>query len=86
MYGLKSKFNMRVEIFEKQENGSLKSKLSTWSTINRKEFLKDLEDQRSKGENFKVEICNAPPSKFQFNTFYVRADGKAAYIYVLKEE
>lgn len=84
MYGLKRKFNMRIEVFQKNEEG-LKSIEQKWEIVNRKNFLEDLKKEREKGNNIKIEICYAPPAAFQFNTMYVRADGKIAYTYLLKE-
>ena len=84
MYGLKSLFNLRVESFEKIDNG-LKSIDVKWDKISRKEFEFELKKRIKAGKEQKVEICYAPPAKFQFNVIYVRADGRAAYVYVLKE-
>lgn len=84
MYGLKSLFNLRVESFKKTEKG-LQSLGVVWDKISRREFEFELEKRIKAGKEQKVEICYAPPAKFQFNVIYVRADGRAAYVYVLTE-
>lgn len=54
---------------------------SNWFTISNKDFRESLANPSTR-----VEFCSAAPTRFQLNTLYVRADRKAAWAYVLKEE
>lgn len=82
---LKSRFNLKVQIFEK-ENDKIKLKKSEWNTVKRKEFESDYNKEKANGFEMPIEVVNEPPARFQFNHLYIRADGKVAYLFVLKED
>ena len=82
---LNNKFNLKISSFEK-ENENLKLKSSEWIKTSRKSFEKDLVEYEEKnGIKIPIEVVNAPPAQFQFNHLYIRADGKNAYLFTLKE-
>lgn len=51
-----------------------------------RDFEESLYFDRAEGINHKTEIVSAAPENFQFNVIYIRADGKQAYTYILKED
>lgn len=77
---LRSKITLRVKKFEKivGEDGEIQLKNidNIYDTIKRKDFL-------SIAKVFDTEVVNEEPSKFKFNTLYIRLDGKAAWLYGL---
>lgn len=54
---------------------------SNWVNVSNKDFRESLSKPATR-----IEFCSSVPARFQLNTLYVRADRKAAWAYVLKEE
>ena len=83
---MKSKFNMKVTRLEEQEvegRNQLKVVNSEWIPVYKNEFKKSLNEEEAKGIFHSIEIITAPPIEFQVNTVYLRADGMAAYTYIM---
>lgn len=83
---MRSKFNMKITRLEEQEvegRNQLKVVNSEWIPIYKNEFKKSLKEEENKGINHSIEIITAPPTEFQVNTVYLRADGAAAYTYIM---
>lgn len=54
---------------------------SNWVNVSNKDFRESLSKPATR-----IEFCSSAPARFQLNTLYVRADKKAAWVYILKEE
>ena len=89
MRDFKNRFNLKISLFEKVKEGdkeSLKLINSKWVKVKAKEFEESLREEEAKGISHKIEKCSSAPVKFQFNTIYLRADGKVAWVFLLKED
>lgn len=83
---LKKNFFFKVTTFEENEE-KLKVKSEEIKTISKKELKKEYVDYSFNNKIvIPIEICYAPPKKFKLNTLYIRADGKAVYLFVKEGE
>lgn len=87
---LKSNFLMKITQLEKirdeDGNENLKVRDSKWVKMRARDFEESLYFDRAEGINHKTEIVLTAPENFQINVIYIRADGKQAYTYILKED
>lgn len=87
---LKNNFLLKVTQLEKvvDEEGkeNLKVMDSKWVKTKAREFEESLYFDRAAGIEHTIKIVSEAPEKFQVNTIYVRADGKQAWVYVVKED
>ena len=87
---LKNTFTMKVTQLEKVVDEGGKENLKVTDTKYVKMRAKEVEEQlyfdRAAGINRPVQVVSMEPTKFQINVLYVRADGKMAYAYVVKED
>ena len=87
---LKNTFLMKVTQLEKVVDDEGKENLkvidSKWVKTRAREFEESMYFDRAAGIDHKIEVVYEAPEKFQVNTIYIRADGKQAYVYVVKED
>lgn len=86
---LKSNFLLKVTQLEKvvDEEGkeNLKVTDSKWVKTKAREFEESLYFDRVAGIEHTIKIVSGAPEKFQVNTIYILADGKRAWVYIMKE-
>ena len=87
---MKSNFLLKVTQLEKvvDEEGkeNLKVTNSKWVKTKAREFEKSLYFDRAEGVEHIIKIVSEAPVEFQVNTIYILADGKRAWVYVIKED
>lgn len=86
---LKNTFLLKVTTLEKIEDKDGKTNLkvidSKWVKTSAREFEESYYFDRAEGISHLIKIVAAAPEEFQIGTTYIRADGKQAYVYVIKE-
>lgn len=82
---LKSSFNMKVTLVQKDEDGKLRVIDEKWVKERKKNFLESLQEDRDNNINHTIEFVAGAPSRFVLNTIYIRHDGRQVYVYVEKE-
>lgn len=83
---VKSKIQVKIVKLEKSEDEDKKNPHKVidtiYTTMSGKEFRRSMELDYADGEDNRIEIVSEAPSTFKMNCIYLRADGKAAWVYV----
>lgn len=79
-----SRCRMKITCLKKTDNSEqgLQVISNKWVNIKGKELKDSLLEDYQKGIFHTIEIVDAEPKKFQFNTLYILRNGKVCWVYV----
>lgn len=81
---IKNSFTLKVKFYE-QNGDEVKLVNTQYSTERKKKIIDDIIDlENRKGIQMGIVRVGQEPNKVEFNKIYFRADGKMAWLYILK--